>query len=660
MANIRILPEQLANQIAAGEVVERPASVVKELVENSLDAGADRIDIEIEGGGTRLIRILDNGSGMDEDDILLSFERHGTSKILDAQDLTAISTLGFRGEAIPSIASVSKMTLTSRPSNNELGTTVFFDYGRLQKIHETGCSQGTLIEVRNLFGKTPARKKFLRTQRTELGHIDEIIKNYALAGPDISFTLRVNGKETIHLASGGGLEERLRSVMHYTDQLIPVENESASPPRSLHGFLLPPERSVGASARLRLFINGRAIKDRVMSHAAFEGLRGFLLKGHTPGGYLHLRIPSDELDVNVHPAKQEVRFRNGGDIHQFIKQSVEAAMRGHQNTVKSSFFTSRQLHADQQEASRTGDGDTSEKSTTARQQRPQQDFAGGAQTGGHAFPNRPAAPITPSTIPPLPQTSEPAAHGEQHGHRCHDAGSSSPDKSNIAQTAAPSPHAAIPAKEQPAATHDQTPAPGIAADSRPVGHNLQIIGQFKNLYIFCRAGEKLLVIDQHAAHERILYEKLRQQYTTERVASQNLLFPETVELSPFQIELVENNRDELARMGFTVAEFGGNSYVLSAVPALAGQGAARDIFFDVLGGFGSEEYKHSHGGKLENILATMACKAAVKSGDELSLREIDALLNSMAQADLFSHCPHGRPVLRYFSEDDLKKWFHRT
>lgn len=665
MANIRILPEQLANQIAAGEVVERPASVVKELVENSLDAGADRIDIEVEGGGTRLIRILDNGSGMGEDDILLSFERHGTSKIHDSHDLAAISTLGFRGEAIPSIASVSKMTLTSRPSNNELGTTVFFDFGRLQKIHETGCSQGTLIEVRNLFGKTPARKKFLRTQRTELGHIDEIIKNYALACPDISFTLRINGKETIHLAAGSGLEERLRSVMHYTDQLIPVENDSTSPPRSLHGFLLPPERSVGASARLRLFINGRAIKDRVMSHAAFEGLRGFLLKGHTPGGYLHLRIPTDELDVNVHPAKQEVRFRNGGDIHQFIKQSVEAAMRSHQNTVKSSFFTSRQLHGDQKEAALTEDKNISEKSTTAWRQPPQQDFPGEDQGGGHASPSRPAAPITPSTIPPLPQTSEPAAHGGRrahgaHGHRFHAAGSSSPDKGNTAKTVAPPSHASIPAAEQPAATHDQSPASGKETDSHTAGHNLQIIGQFKNLYIFCRAGDNLLVIDQHAAHERILYEKLRKQYTTERIASQNLLFPETVELSPFQIELVENNREELARMGFTVAEFGGNSYVLSAVPALAGQGAARDIFFDVLGGFGSEDYKHFQGGKLENILATMACKAAVKSGDELSLREIDALLNSMTQADLFSHCPHGRPVLRYFSEDDLKKWFHRT
>ncbi|MFN2354675.1 MAG: DNA mismatch repair endonuclease MutL [Desulfopila sp.] len=656
MANIRILPEQLANRIAAGEVVERPASVVKELVENSLDAGADRIDIEVEGGGTRLVRVLDNGSGMDEDDILLSFERHGTSKIHDSHDLVAISTLGFRGEAIPSIASVSKMTVTSRPSNKELGTTVFFDHGRLQKVHETGCSQGTLIEVRNLFGKTPARKKFLRTQRTELGHIDEIIKNYALACPNISFTLLVNGKETIRLTAGIGLEDRLRSVMHYADQLIPVESDSTSPLRSLHGFLLPPERSVGASARLRLFINGRAIKDRVMSHAAFEGLRGFLLKGHTPGGYLHLRIPTDELDVNVHPAKQEVRFRSSGDIHQFIKQSVESAIRRHQDTVKSSYFTNRQLGADQAESAvQTEDADISKKDTTIRQQQPLQDFPGDPQTDGHASPNRPTAPITPSTIPPLHQTSEPPAHG----HLLHDT-PPPPAHGTAVHTEKLAPQASTPAAEQPTAAPTHSFVPGKGSDSRPTCHNLQIIGQFKNLYIFCRAGDNLLVIDQHAAHERILYEKLRKQYTSARVASQNLLFPETVELSPFQIELVESNSEELARMGFTVAEFGGNSYVLSAVPALAGQGTARDIFFDVLEGFGSEGDKHSHGGKLENILATMACKAAVKSGDTLSLQEIDALLNTMAQADLFSHCPHGRPVLRYFSEDDIKKWFHRT
>jgi DNA mismatch repair protein MutL len=623
MAKIHILPDHLANRIAAGEVVERPASVVKELVENSLDAGADRIEIEIEGGGTRLIRVLDNGSGMDEDDVLLCFERHGTSKIHASHDLVAINTLGFRGEAIPSIASVSKTTIISRTKGSSLGTEVVFDHGLLQTAHETGCSIGTTIEVRNLFGKTPARKKFLRTVRTEIGHIDEIVKNYALACPQTAFTLKINGKETIRLDSGVSLEQRLRSILNYHDSFISVgEGNNQREKRHLHGFLVPPERSGSASARLRLFINGRAIRDRLMSHAVFEGLRGFLLKGHSPAGYLHLRLPAEEIDVNVHPAKHEVRFRNSGDVHQFIKQNIITAMGRHQQSIQATYFSRRDTK-----------GTLGHKVNTT-------------------FTQDNTSP--PETV----YLQEDPGEGRLSRHNSNDFSASSYDRRATPSVSLM--HSHEPACSTLSVKQEELTEKELGFNTKLRKHGIRVIGQYKNLYIFCEAGGELLVIDQHAAHERILYEKFRRQYVDGKVSSQTLLFPETVELSPLQTHLVESNAEQLNQLGFTIREFGGNSYVIAAVPALTGQRSGSAVFFDVLEGFGSESSRKSPGGILDNILATMACKAAVRSGDKLSQEEIDALLTSMAEADLFSHCPHGRPVMKSFTDAEIQKWFYRT
>lgn len=624
MPKIRILPEQLANRIAAGEVVERPASVVKELVENSLDAGADRIEVDVEGGGTRLIRVLDNGSGMDEDDVLLSLERHGTSKIDESHDLIAINTLGFRGEAIPSIASVAKMTIISKTKAADFGTRAEFEFGRLLKVHETGCAQGTVIDVRNLFGRTPARKKFLRTSRTEIGHIDEIMKNYALASPETSFTLRVNGKETLNFTKGHSLDSRFRTISNYQGKLIGVDSGKSRglSPRKLEGFLIPPEQTSGLSARLRLFINGRAIRDRLMRHAIFEGLRNFLLKGHSPGGYLHLHLPADELDVNVHPAKHEVRFRNSGDIHQFIKQSIETAMRDHQHHLRTSYFNQGDARkVDVSFFSPPANPSVERESAPIHRQANDE-----SQNRSFTVDRDEPHPTAPTS--PLPFTSSP--HTVIHTHE-------------------PAVRMKIGEDEEIFKHHD----------AHPHSHNIRIIGQYKNLYIFCQAGDELLVIDQHAAHERLLFEKFRKQYLENQVASQKLLFPETVELSPLQIQCVADNSEELTRMGFSFTEFGGNSYVISAIPALAGKCSASVLFFDVLESFGSQE-KYKESGKMEHILATMACKAAVRSGDELSFSEMNGLLEGMARADLFSHCPHGRPVLRSFSDKEIKKWFYRT
>lgn len=646
MSKIRILPEQLANQIAAGEVVERPASVVKEMVENSLDAGATRVEVEIEGGGTRLIRIIDNGEGMDEDDLLMSLERHGTSKIQSEDDLGAIATLGFRGEAVPSIGSVSKMTLTSRIQENDLGTRVVLEYGKLTKVHETGCSIGTTIEVRNLFGNTPARRKFLRTNRTELGHIEEIIKNYALGCPDITFILRIGGRETLYLDSSQNLKQRLAHLMRYDGPFIEVKAVTGAEPMitSVTGFLVPPEKVTTGPARLRIFVNSRAVKDRMVTHAIGEGLRSFLMKGKNPAGLIHLQIPHHEVDVNVHPAKHEVRFRNSQDVHTFLSKAVFSAMENHQQELQSSIFgqerrniqTPRQLdHSPFSER----DVKYEKEPESSKKEAVHFTHVNSLQTGTLYEPA-----IT------INDDEQEINRDEQQ--KVEESGL--PRHQPLLRSAEPIPRQFEP--ETPAQFQDAQA--GQSAGNR--GHNLIVIGQFDNLYIFCQDHEGLLVIDQHAAHERLLYEKLHQQYLEKSVAKQTLMFPETVELSLFQSKLTLKNQESIERMGFGISEFGGNTFVISAVPALAGLSNPTELFLDILEQFGTEENNSGRGDALDNILATMACKAAVKAGTSLSSREIDTLLSDMAKADLFSHCPHGRPVIKRFSRSDVKKWFYRT
>lgn len=628
MSKIRILPEQLANQIAAGEVVERPASVVKELLENSLDAMADRIEIEIEGGGTRLIRIIDNGSGMDEDDLLLSLERHGTSKIQTETDLAAIGTLGFRGEAIPSIASVSRFTITSRPAHAELGTSVVINYGKLMKVHEIGRSFGTTVEVRNLFGNTPARRKFLRTARTELGHIDEVVKNYALGSPQVTFVLRIDGRDTIYLDSSLSLEQRLGNIMHNEGSFIPVGQQSRNP-RRVCGFLVPPEKVTIGPAKLRIFVNGRAIRDRMIIHAVSEGLRGFLMKGKNPSGLIHLSLPPDELDVNVHPAKHEVRFRNSRDVHALISHSVAEAIRQHQLTIKATLF---------------GAGQTAKRTPVPL-------------CNDEPLPLSPEPQAIPAAVAPVarPGSDEaPSSYPSKEQFPRETIVQESASGQALFNTAEPLQHSIDQNEQVPPAWEKERKEPP------KVAHNLLVIGQFENLYIFCKSSAGLLVIDQHAAHERLLYEKLRRQYLSNTVVRQTLMFPETVELSLFQTQLVEKNEQEIERIGFSIREFGGNTYIISAVPALAGLANPRELFLDMLEQFGSENNRGEGGGFLDTIVANMACKAAVKAGTELSRREIDTLLNEMTTADLFTHCPHGRPVVKQFTKEEIKKWFYRT
>jgi DNA mismatch repair protein MutL len=345
LSKIKILSEHLANQIAAGEVIERPASVVKELLENSIDAGASQVQIDIEGSGTKLITVIDDGTGMNADDALLCLERHATSKLGGSTDdssrLAAISSLGFRGEAIPSIASVAKMSITSRTVNDPLGTRIEVRYGKLLKVHETGCNKGTVIEIKDLFGNLPVRKKFLKSLRTELFHIEEIIKNYSLANYQLGITYTLNNNRILDFTAGTDtLKERVKMLYAKiaTEPLIPLQDhgtpDSTGDKIVVKGFLLSPEQSFATTAKLRLFVNGRAVKDRMMAHAVREGLSGYLMKGRTAAGVVFVSLPYEMVDVNVHPTKQEIRFQQPNRIHEKIVSATRRGMADYQKSAK--------------------------------------------------------------------------------------------------------------------------------------------------------------------------------------------------------------------------------------------------------------------------------------------------------------------------------------
>jgi DNA mismatch repair protein MutL len=614
LSRIRILSEQLANQIAAGEVVERPASVVKELVENSLDAGATRIDIHIEGSGSGLLRVADNGLGMDGDDVLLCIERHATSKLQNEGQLAAIATLGFRGEAIPSIASVSWMTILSRPREHDLGTRAEIRYGSLQAVHQDGCPRGTVFEVRHLFGNMPARKKFLKSARTEVHHVEEVVKNQALAHPLTGFSLQIDGKEVLSYQPNADLENRVREVFRYRGKLLPLQQGEAddSGGIGLEGYLLLPEMAQAGNARLRLLVNNRPVQDAMIRHAVSEGLQGFLMKGYQPAGAVLLTIAPDQVDVNVHPAKREIRFRKSEEVHRFIADRVARAMSGYQQTLRASIFAPVP---------------------------PRQTIELGS--GGLRYP-QPAA----TAIPAL-TTAEPV--GIQ-------ARLPSMSFSRPQVNFPPEPFAQVAVTETVAL---RPPFPRTPTEDFS---GLKLIGQLFSLYLLCERDGDFIVIDQHAAHERLLYGQLRQGYLAASMPRQALLFPVTVELEPIQAETLEQRQAEVAALGFEADFFGDTTYVVKSVPAVVSHVEPGALLREILNGLrgpASSVVAQVIPQAVDQLLSSMACKAAIKAGNRLQPVEMLKLLQQMQASSVFSHCPHGRPVIKTFSAQEVEKWFHR-
>lgn len=641
MSQIRVLPENLANQIAAGEVVERPASVVKELVENSIDAGATSLTVQVEGGGTSLIRIIDDGWGMDQDDILLSLERHATSKLTSVAQLDDIRTLGFRGEAVPSIASVARLTITSRQAGAQLGNRVEIRFGKVVKVHEMGCQIGTVVEMRDLFGNVPARKKFLKTPRTELSHIEEVIRGYGLVKPALAITYTVNGREVISLpaAGVGGVEQRLKNLLacNNLEELVAVDSTDDEGDARISGFLLAPDHLSGSGASLRAFVNGRPVRDRLITHAVAEGLRNYLMKGRKPAGVLFIDLPPAGVDVNVHPAKLEIRFHQAKVIHQLIVKAVVGAMAKFQDDLKDSVF-----------------GVSPSCETSPAVSIPVKSPVISPVINPCSAPERPL-------VPPVNKKSG-DFQGDSYDRM-------KPDSAGLAVS---EPVQMVVEEQRPVqesrkpapATLPDVPVSGVLAgdDDLPVSiGQLRIIGQLHDTYILCEGKDGLVAIDQHAAQERLIFERLKKEFADGRVASQALLFPMTLELGVDEIAILEGAAEEIAGMGIDIQEFGGTTYVLKAVPAVMTHVGAEEILrgvldqFAVIGGGRSGTAR-----RLDSILAVMACKAAIKANQSLSQVEMKGLLDEMVKNNVFSHCPHGRPVVRKFSATEIQKWFHRT
>ncbi|MDY0390466.1 DNA mismatch repair endonuclease MutL [Desulfobulbus oligotrophicus] len=603
MSHIRILADHIANQIAAGEVVERPASVIKELVENSLDANAAFVDIEVRQSGG-FLRVTDDGDGMGSDDVLLCIERHATSKIRDEKQLSALSTLGFRGEALPSIASVSWMVILSRQQDQELGTRAEIRHGVLRSVHQDGCPRGTTVEVRHLFGNVPARRKFLKSVRTEMYHVEEVVRNLALAHQHVGFTLKIEGRTVLNLLPDTDVELRVREIFQYQGPLLPIPPQPADAESTMavEGYLLLPETAPAGRAQLRLLVNGRPVQDGMLRHAVNEGLQGFLMKGYRPAGVLLLTIAPDQVDVNVHPAKREVRFRQANVVHGMVAGQVRRAMNDYQQQLRTSLFSRPGPSSDQEAV---------ERSESINILLPSFSQLTTAEPG-----TAPCLAVSPPQARVEHQTSETAAQET------------------------------------------------VQISSEPTGSygGLTLIGQLFSLYLLCEKDGRFIVIDQHAAHERLLYGKLLQEFLAARVPQQSLLFPVTIELTPVQAETLEEHVDEVAALGVAVEHFGGTTWLVKAVPALTShiepQGLLREIL-DALRGPMRQEDGRPVPPAIDELLASMACKAAIKAGNRLQPVEMLKLLAQMEEGTIFSHCPHGRPVLKTFTAQEVERWFHR-
>jgi DNA mismatch repair protein MutL len=666
MGRIHVLSETVANQIAAGEVVERPASVVKEMLENSLDAGATRIKISVEAGGKKLIQITDNGCGMVRDDAMLAFERHATSKIKNAEDLLSVATLGFRGEALPSIASVSRLRLETRAEEDAAGTVIEINGGKIARVEEAGLPLGTSITVRDLFFNTPARKKFLKAESTELSHIASLVTHYALAHPEKHFELHSAANAMLVAPPVAGYSERVYQVFgkETLDQLIPVasrqalervglpqpppwrrkeeEEEEAAPKdpgeMRIHGFVSKPEIQKLNRNSIFVFVNGRLIRDRLVQHALTEAYRNIIPPTVHPVVLLFLEMPAGEVDVNVHPSKTEVRFRQQSVMHDFVRDSVRAALMKARPVPQ--FMTEIRAHA------------TASQSLTP-----------GAMT--------PGAEWEPASDAGLPAS----------GSRLPDAGLREPGAYGVGfalQAPVPPPissrfqfeggigveaNAAIPVARGLEAIPDNGCAPALdVSEEEPTLSSLgtlKPVGQIRNSFILAVNEDGLWIVDQHVAHERVLFERVLKQRAAQKVESQRLLMPIVLELSPAQQAVFAEISDELQHNGFEAEPFGARSLAVKVAPAGVEAAVVENMLHELLDQFSREEQSLNLEKIRARIAASIACHAAIKVNMPLEQNKMEWLLAELAKTDHPMSCPHGRPVVLRYSVKDIQKAFKR-
>ena len=590
--SIQILPDHVANKIAAGEVVERPASVVKELLENALDANSSAIRVEVVAGGRKYISVSDDGSGMNRDDALLSVERHATSKIRDVDDIEAVKTLGFRGEALASIASVSRFTITTRRRGDMSGTEISMAGGRILDVQETGCPEGTQVQVRNLFFNVPARRKFLRKEQTELSHVRQVLLVYTLSHPEMGWRLIVDEREAYVLPGQSSLEERLTDLFgsEYLKDLRPVDHQASE--ISVKGYAGLPGTARSSRSEQYVFVNGRPASAPTLGYALSEAYHSLIPKGRHPVIFLFVELPPDQVDVNVHPAKKEVRFRQAHRVRDAVINAIRDALSSPGETVitQSPDTAGRADIA----ASRTGTVFKIENLP---------------ETRIFEYPRLPSMEETVGDSPDIP---------DQTGHDTGDDG----------------------------------------RRTRPWSW-CRVVGQIGGLYVILETEDGMVLMDPHAAHERLLFEQFMRQAMHHSVRSQGLLTPDTVELSPGNALLVRRNLDLLRDMGFGISDFGGDSFIVDALPQCLGNTDPSSILAEVAHGLeeggsraGSERWS-------EERVASAACRAAVKSRDRLTLNEIEQLVIDLAGAEMPYTCPHGRPTIIFTGFSELDRKFGR-
>lgn len=596
--HIRVLPVHVANKIAAGEVVDRPASVLKELVENAMDAGASQIDVEISTGGKKLVAVRDNGSGMNRDDAILSIERHATSKILDVDDIEKIQTLGFRGEALAAIASVSRFRLRTCRAGETTGTELTITGGKLTDVNDAGCPPGTSIEVRDIFFNVPARRKFLRGEQTELSHIRAGFIVLALSHPMIGMNLKVDGRDVHRLAVGADLEDRLRDLFgaDFQKALRKVEYRSAE--TAIRGYVTTPAMSRADRNEQYFFVNGRATGAPLFSYALREGYRTLLPADRHPSVFLLLEMDPGLVDVNVHPTKKEVRFRHPDDVR-------DAVIGGVREALKSETTGAGVVHTSSQNGEMKQEPAVRDIQLKIDNLPPTRTFR---------YPRMPVMGGIPERTPSVQSTAA-AFPGE--GGKAIEPGGNAP------------------------------------------WSWCRVLGQIGSLYVLLETEEGFVIMDPHAAHERVLFERFMADILKGKIQVQSLLLPETVELMPGDALRVRKNLDLFKKMGFGISEFGGDSFVVDALPSYFSYASAQMLLLEIAH---SLEQAGARGGKerwREESIAQAACKAAVKQRDKLSLEEIEKLVVDLAGTEMPYTCPHGRPTLILTSFREINRKFGR-
>ena len=621
MGVIRVLPPALVNRIAAGECVERPASVVKELVENALDAGATRVEIATQDGGRDLIEVRDDGVGIARDDLPLAVHPHATSKLRDDDGLFDIHTMGFRGEALASIGSVARLRIVSRVAASDVGYELRVDGGELTPLAPCAAPVGTSVQVRDLFYCVPARRKFLKTNATESGHIGEQLARIALAHPQAAFVLRSDKRVLHDLPSATSTRQRISDLFgeELAEALIPIQRESHGV--RVEGLVVPPQQARGSSKWEYVLVNGRYVRDRFVSHAIKESYRSLIDPSRFPVAFLWITLPTDQVDVNVHPTKIEVRWRDSNFIH----AQVLAA-------IREQFLTRKLDH-------RFGAPDTEARNDAERDRVRQAMVDFFTQRPAHGAVNHAPAPAP--FAPPRPELPPSRSFDDSAANRF-----------------------ASDAPDAPAAA-DRFEAPAAAAPSvAPASSDLAAISlsraiQVHNTYLIVETAEGVMIIDQHALHERILYEELQRRITQRPLESQRLLLPEVVRIPPDRMEALENHAETLSRLGIELAQSGPQSVTLHAFPSFLERVDRAAFVRDVLDLLAQPGERPSAETLLHRLIDMMACKAAVKAGDALNPTEIESLLERRVAADRSSHCPHGRPTTLHLSLPELERQFRR-